>query len=250
MFVRVFDKEKNAFFKSMVYAIIGTGWFEQHIVLNPHTNTFDLVEYLDKNTEPAKPFIEIIQNDTADFVACTSNQMQQYDQLFEANNYQKPYEKQLKGYADIVDNYAFLADILKNKSVCADAYNIPVRHPDDVSEWSYILTQADADDFMQKFEGFHDSTLDKISYSDNFKTTSANAIFDNSGWFGIAELCFEGVQMLKIIPATENYSNELLCASLIVENECIFWADTIMEKPDLTYEGTIIKALSLKWRKL
>lgn len=103
---------------------------------------------------------------------------------------------------------------------------------------------------MQKFVGFHDSTLDKIIYSENFKTTSANAIFDNSGWFGIAELCFEGVQMLKIIPAPENYSNEILDASLIVENESIFWADTIMEKPDLTYEGSIIKALSLKWRKL
>ena len=49
MFVRVFDKEKNIYYKSMVYAMVGTGWFLQYIVLNPHTQKFELVDYLEKD---------------------------------------------------------------------------------------------------------------------------------------------------------------------------------------------------------
>ena len=32
MFVRVFDKEKNNYFKSIVYATVGIGWFLKYIV--------------------------------------------------------------------------------------------------------------------------------------------------------------------------------------------------------------------------
>ena len=120
----------------------------------------------------------------------------------------------------------------------------------DTAEWNYIFTQSDADDFMKKFAGFHDSTLETINYSETNGSVTANTVFDNSGWFGIVELCFEGIQMLKIMPATENYTRELFEASLIIENESVFWADSYMEKPDNSYEGSIIKALNLKWRKI
>ena len=56
--------------------------------------------------------------------------------------------------------------------------------------------------------------------------------------------------MMKIMPATENYSRELFEASLIVENESVFWADAYMEKANDLYEGSIIRALNLKWKKL
>ena len=56
--------------------------------------------------------------------------------------------------------------------------------------------------------------------------------------------------MLKIMPATEDYTREIYEASLIIEDESVFWADCYMEKEDLSYEGSIIKALNLKWRKI
>ena len=74
--------------------------------------------------------------------------------------------------------------------------------------------------------------------------------FDNSGWFGVVELCFEGIEILKIVPAGENCSREILEGSLIVEDESVFWSDCYMESIDLTYEGSMIKALNLKWRKI
>ena len=74
--------------------------------------------------------------------------------------------------------------------------------------------------------------------------------FDNSGWFGVVELCFEGIEILKIVPAGENCSREILEGSLIVEDESVFCSDCYMESIDLTYEGSMIKALNLKWRKI
>ena len=250
MFVRVFDKDKNIYYKSIVYAIVGVGWFLQYIVLNPNKKAFELVDYLDKSTSPAKPLVEIIQADYSGFIIQEGAQILKYKHFCKTNGLDYVDIKQMRGYPDILENYAFLADIFINNSVVVDAHKVTVRELSDITKWNYILTQADADDFMRRFVGFHDSTLEKINYSETEGSTTANVIFDNSGWFGVVELCFEGVQMLKIMPATENYSRELYEASLIVENESVFWADSYMEKPDDSYEGSIIKALNLKWRKL
>lgn len=176
--------------------------------------------------------------------------MLKYKQFCKTNGQKFLDVKRMMGYRDVLENYAFVTDILTNHSVPIDAYKIPIRNLSDTAEWNYILTQADADDFMKMFAGFHDSTLDKINYSESNSSTMVNAIFDNSGWFGVVELCFEGIQMLRIIPATENFSREIFEASLIVENETVFWADAYMEKPNYSYEGSIIRALNLKWRKL
>lgn len=250
MFVRVFDKNKNVYYKSIVYATVGIGWFLQYIVLNPNTKEFELVDYLDKSASPAKPLVERIQSDNSEFIVWKYAQILKYKHFCKTNGLNHVDVKQINGYPDVLENYAFLADILINRSVAIDAYNVSVRELSDVTEWNYILTQADADDFMKSFVSFHDSTLEKVNYFETNGFATANAIFDNSGWFGVVELCFEGVQILKIMPAKENYCREFYEASLIVENESVFWADSYMEKPNDLHEGNIIKALNLKWRKL
>ena len=250
MFVRVFDKSKNIYYKSIVYATVGIGWFSQYIVLNPKANAFELVDYLDKSVSPAKPLVEMIQSEKSEFVVQKGAQILKYKNYCKTNKLEYVDIEQMSGYPDVLENYAFLADILIKHSVAIDAYNVSVRELSDRAEWNYVLTQEDADAFMKTFVGFHDSTLEKINYSETNGTATANAIFDNSGWFGVVELCFEGIQILKIMPAIENCSREFFEASLIVENESVFWADSYMEKPNDFYEGSIIKALNLKWRKL
>ena len=121
----------------------------------------------------------------------------------------------------------------------------------DAAEWHYVKTQEDANAFMDLFASFHDSTLESINYvEDSTGKKEVRAIFDNTGWFGIAELCFEGIQLLKIVPAGENYSREIFDATLFVNDSGIFWADDSLEMVDLSYEGSIIQSLCLKWRKL
>lgn len=250
MFVRVFDKERNRYYKSMVYATVGIGWFLQYIILNPYTQSFELVDYLDKQFQPAKPLVEIIQPDREGFVVYNGTHMLKYKHYCKTNGCKFVEVKHMTGYPEILENNAFLAEILVNHSAPFGAYQISEKTLCDATEWNYIFTQADADDFMKKFVGFHDSTLEKIVYYESNSCAMANAIFDNSGWYGVVELCFEGVQTLKIVPAMENYPRELFEASLIVENESIFWADSYMEKPNDLYTGSMIRALSLKWRKI
>lgn len=250
MFVRVFDKDKNTYYKSIVYSAVGSGWFLQFVVINPDTNTFELVDYLDKSTEDANPLVEIIQCDNSDFNTYEGSALLKFKHYCKNKGIEYTELRKMTGYPDVCENYAFLADIFTKKRVSVENYDISVRKLKDEAEWNYIFTQGDADAFMQKFVGFHDSTLETVNYTETNGSATANAVFDNSGWFGIVELCFEGVQMLKIIPAAENCTRDILEASLIVENECVFWADSYMKKADTSYDGSLIKALSLKWRKL
>ena len=250
MFVRVFDKNENKYFKSIVYSTVDDGWFLQYIVLNPHTNSFELVDYLDKSVSPAKPLVEVIQADCEDFVTYDSVSILKYKHFCKKNGIEFIEVNKMRGYPDVCENYAFLGEILTKKSVSMGVYDISIRTLKDANEWNYILTQADADDFMKKFVGFHDSTLEKINYKESDSYTKASVVFDNSGWFGVVELCFEGVQMLKIMPATENYTREIHEGCLIVENESVFWADDYLEKPDTSCDCSIIKALNLKWKKI
>ena len=87
-------------------------------------------------------------------------------------------------------------------------------------------------------------------YVEDYSERSLTVTFDNSGWYGVVELCFEGLISMNLRPAQENYSREIFSACLFVENECVFWADDALEKEDLNYTGSYIKALNLKWRKI
>ncbi|MGN0486410.1 MAG: hypothetical protein ACI4GB_04185 [Acutalibacteraceae bacterium] len=249
MFVRVLD-QNSGYYRSMVYAMLGTGWFLRYIVINPHSNSFVLVDYLDKHTDPAKPLVEVIQSDYTEFKKYSGSALLKYKYFCKEKNISSEDIGQIYGYPDVCENYAFLSDILTNKTVPVDRYPIQIHSFADQDNWNYVLTQSDADDFMKVFAGFHDSTLEKTVYLESDGGTTAFLTFDNSGWFGVAELCFEGIQTLKIVPASENYTREIFEASLIVENESIFWADTYLEKPDETYSGSIVRALCLKWRKI
>lgn len=249
MFVRV-HKNKKCYYRSMVYAILGIGWYSQYIVLNPNTNEFELIPYLDKTVTPAVPLIEVIQTDNSEFLTYSDAKLLKLKLCCEDKKIVTDKLDSMCGYCDVCDNVDFLSDILLNKSISADKYPVKYRDFLDKTDWQYILTQKDADDFMKLFAGFHDSTLEKVFYSETNGYSNACMTFDNSGWYGIVELCFEGVQTLKIVPAPENYSREIMSASLTVKNESIFWADESMEQIDDDYTGSFVKALCLKWRKI
>ena len=103
---------------------------------------------------------------------------------------------------------------------------------------------------MSLFAGFHDATLESLSYTeDNSGTKEVKAVFDNSGWFGIVELCFEGVELLKIVPAKENCTREIYEATLRISDESVLWCDGSLADSIDSFDGSMIRALSLKWRK-
>ncbi len=53
---------------------------------------------------------------------------------------------------------------------------------------------------------------------------------------------------MKIVPPKENYSTEILSATLYVDEEGVFWADNYMEKPNITYDGSDFSFLMLTYK--
>ncbi len=251
MYVRAISNISGMIFSSMVYSTVDLGWYTKYIVYNKSIDSFELIDYIDKTSSDGRTLIQIIQPQTEGFDEYGHVKLLKLKKYCEENNLEMPDVKRLFGYPDVCENYAFICDIIANKVVQADHYPIQLRDLPDVNEWQYIQSQEDAQNFMNIFAGFHDSYLVKLTYEEvNGSGIKANVIFDNSCWFGVVELCFEGVQYLRIVPPKENYSSEILSATLHIDEEGVFWADCDMEKPDMSYDGSIIRSLSLKWKKL
>lgn len=249
MYARIYDKVRDRYYKSILYCGINDGYYRQYVAVNPHTDCFELVEYLDKSSGDLKPLVELIQDDHEDWVSFRNARLLKYKAYCKANRKEISVEF-LWGYPDVCKNHKFISDIMERKSVPVSEAGVLIRHLSDADGWNYIRTQEDANDFMKMFAGFHDSTLDSLCYQERSGSTSVTAVFDNSGWYGIAELCFEGVLAVNIRPATENYSREIFEGTLLVKDETVLWADWYMEQEDLSFDGSYIKALSLKWRKI
>jgi hypothetical protein len=252
MFARVFDKKTGLFYKSIIYGKLDIGYYERNIVYNPREHAFELVDYLDKESKDQgvlPPLIEVINSDRNEWVTYDKVNVLKLNRFFKSNGI-NAFINQYSGYDDVYQDFDFMLRILRDRIVPRSDCSIQAREPSDIDKWTYIKTQSDADAFFDVFAGFHDSTLDKLQYVEDYSERSLTVIFDNSGWYGTVELCFEGLISMNLRPALENYSREIFSACLFVEDECIFWADDALDKEDLNYTGSFIKALNLKWRKI
>lgn len=54
---------------------------------------------------------------------------------------------------------------------------------------------------------------------------------------------------MHIRPPEDNTTRELLSGCLLVYEESVYWADEALQKEDLSYHGSYVKAYSLKWKK-
>jgi hypothetical protein len=251
MYVRTVSNYNGTFILSMVYAVVDGGRDSKYIVYNKWNDSFELVDYWDKTQGYWANKIYRIRKETDGFVEYENEQLLELNKYCEENNLKIPMTEFLWGYPDVCENYAFICDIIMNRVVPANRYQIQKRDIPDLKEWKYINTEEDIQEFMDFFMGFHDSKMEKLTYEESEeKGTKVNVIFDNEYWFGKVELCFEGVLDLRIAPPIDFDSSELDSATLQIDDEGFFWADEYMEKPDMTYEGSIIRALSLKWKKL
>lgn len=249
MFARIYDKKRNQYYKSIIYCGINRGYYQQYVVVNPHTRSFELVDYLDKSDGELKPQVEIIQDNHEDWVSFENALLLKY-QTYCKKMHKEMLLEFLWGYPDVCENFEFISSIFEEKSIPVSESGIALRNLTDTREWNYIQTREEANEFMKLFAGFHDSTLDKLCYEELHGSTKVTATFDNSGWYGIVELCFEGVLAVNIRPAKENCSREIFEATLMIRDETALWTDWYMEDEELSVDGNYIKALNLKWRKI
>lgn len=203
MFVRVFDKSNNKYYKSMVYALINSGYDEQAILFNPYKEAFELIDYLDKESKKYVPLYECINSNKNEWVSYEKVFLLKLKKYLKENNCTEEIMC-FRGYKEVFDNYKFMLKILQTKQVPIESTTINLKNNEDTNEWNYIRTQEDANEFMKLFVGFHDSTLDKLTYEEAYGKTQLNVVFDNSGWYGVVELCFEGLSALNLRTLSEN----------------------------------------------
>ena len=249
MFVRVYDKPENRYYKSIVYGLFNVGYYEQAIVFNPFTQCFEMIDYFDKTSKKPEPLYEYINSNSDEWISYEKTFLLKFKYYCKEHGFLNNISL-FQGYKEVFENFVFLLKILQDKKVSLQDANILVRSNEDNNDWNYIRTQEDANAFMHSFVGFHDATLDKIIYEEEYRKTQLKAIFNNSGWYGVVELCFEGAVAMNLRAPSENHSCEIYDATLIVKDESIFWADAELKEEDYNYGGTYIKALNLKWRKI
>ena len=232
MFVRVYDKDENSFFKSIVYGYFGEWYCREMIVFNPGTKCFQLIENMYESGERVESSYEIINDNTEEWVSYEKVFLLKLKKYFKEHGAEWSINS-FSGYQEVFDNYEFLLRIVQKKKVPLAEANIVIRENEDVDTWNYIRTQEDANEFMRLFVGFHDSTLNKLEYKEEAQTNQLNVIFDNSGWYGVVELCFEGLIAMNLRPVRCLYYRELYDATLLINDESVFWADSRLEEENL-----------------
>lgn len=129
--------------------------------------------------------------------------------------------------------------------------------------WNEIVCKKDLDSFMNIMCGFHDSCVKEIKYisgayvNEKLSMSPVNSQrilcviiqrqFEDPS---AIEMQFAGLKYLKLFPNGENYTCEILDASMIIKEDCIYWCDCggLSEKDIKSYTGTTICASKVRWR--
>lgn len=129
--------------------------------------------------------------------------------------------------------------------------------------WNEIVCKKDLDSFMNTMCGFHDSCVKEIKYisgayvNEKLSMSPVNSQrilcviiqrqFEDPS---AIEMQFAGLKYLKLFPNGENYTCEILDASMIIKEDCIYWCDCggLSEKDIESYTGTTICASKVRWR--
>ncbi|MDY2961821.1 MAG: hypothetical protein SOR85_05755 [Oscillospiraceae bacterium] len=129
--------------------------------------------------------------------------------------------------------------------------------------WNEIRNNDDLTRFMETHCAFHDSCIKEMKYisgayvNDDLSMHPVNdqrilkiIIQRQVHNHSVIEMEFVGLKYLKLFPNDENYTCEILDATMILKEDCIFWCDCGgLSGPELeNYEGTIICASKVRWR--
>ena len=131
--------------------------------------------------------------------------------------------------------------------------------------WNEIVNIQDINHFMETVCCFHDSCIKEIKYVSGAyvnENLSMHPINDKRVLKVIVQRQFEdnpmiemefvGLKKLKLCPVDENYTCEILDATMFMKDSCIWWCDCggVSELNLEDYDGTIICASQFRWRTI
>ena len=130
--------------------------------------------------------------------------------------------------------------------------------------WHEIVNEDDLIAFMKGMYDFHDSCIKEIKYLSGayvkkelsmYPTNDKRELkmivqrqFENPS---AIEIEFTGLNRLSLFPCDEAYTCEILDATMVFHNGCVYWCDCGgLSISDMdTYKGTLICASKVRWRK-
>ena len=131
--------------------------------------------------------------------------------------------------------------------------------------WNEIKNESDAKMFVDKVYGFHDSCIKEMNYisgayvKEDFGMYPLNTmrrmkliIQSQLEAVGTIEMEFSGVDFFSMRPCSEEWTCEIMEASLVIKDGKIWWydeAECFVEDPQ-EYGGNVICAEKMRWRLL
>jgi len=268
MFVRIFDSQRNIYFRSEVYAIINSGWYEKRLVVfsSDDGSYFKFFDCIDKSdpTEPKILINSIISdgfNSAFEWILKSNDDVDKQLEDYANFLYDDIRFFEYSGYQWIYENKSLLTELLKGSAVSTKGYEhqMLALNAYQLEGWYYIKEQKDIDFTLEQTYGFHDSVLKGLNYISGAYVDNENAMYCldskrsvtmyfDSQWCSNIEMVFEGVTALNLRPYSDNESSSVYSASLFLRDACIFFCDGEMNDIDKTYDGTWIESYGLRWR--
>lgn len=131
--------------------------------------------------------------------------------------------------------------------------------------WNEIQNNDDLSQFLNAVNYFHDSCIREMKYisgayiNDDLYMYPLNdsrilsvVIQRQSEKYSTIEMEFQKLKYLKLMPVDENYTCEILGATMFFKDHYIYWCDSAdLSENDLEgYVGTLICASKLRWRSV
>lgn len=264
MRVRVFDQARKCYFKSEVYAIINSGYYERQLVLVPGQagGYFKFFDYLDKSKPMLPVLINMILPQRPDsWIFKRANSVDEALIPYQSRLPQNVRFFEFCGFQWLWENVDTLTRLLNGESIPVQDSSLNGKLYSDILQtgWSFVETQKDADALMKEVHGFHDSVIKELRYISGAFVANDKSMMPVEDIKSVRmeiqsqqcpsfEMEFQGVTALNLRPAADNFTGNMLDASIMIQDESIFFSNSFMEHIDLTYEGTWITSYSLKWR--
>lgn len=269
MRVRVYDRNKKAYFQSELYAIFHSGIFERYLVeQNSYLMLVDRVTQSFSGDSSPKCIedgtyhsqVSLIDPDfPSDWLRLTNGDLPDFPDFPKA----LPEDKWMafQGYPWVWEDRETVRAFLSGAAVPWKKTGFVGRAVSSLlSGWSYVTTQAEADSLLEQAHGFHDTVLVELNYVSGSRKTESGMICSDSvrqvtmlfhsDWCPPVELVFEAVEALDLRPAGDDNFSVLYGATLRVRDAAVFFCDGDCGEDESSYPGTKILAYSLRWRFL
>jgi|GEM_PF-1687975 len=227
MYARILTKDGRDYF-STVFALIGTGWETAAITFDSQKQQFDYTAMYDVEPSLVRK-VFIVDTDETNW--------QTYDKM------------QAKGLPWLMEHADLPTSIQKGLPIgepflqMAHAQNLAHSQ----NEWTFVETEADAENLLTAAWGFHDAFVEKVVFGGASAPTSVEVTFGGC-WNCKMTLVFEGNVGMQYF-AEEEFDPFFWEASVFLEDGFVYWTDRMTSKAsEIGKDDVYFYGRALRWK--